>query len=721
MTEVSQGTLSADRPKEHPDDDNLGYAPFAKHLAESICRMAPTEGLVMAVYGPWGSGKSTLLNFVVHYLQQMSESEQPVVVRFNPWWFSGHEDLTRRFFVQLQAVLRSRGDIWDGIRVGIADFAELVSVIPTPYTAGAKLFARRVRPKERDVPEVKSRISGLLRNQKNRILVVMDDIDRLAAEEIRSLFRVIKSVADFPNVIYLLVFDRKVVVEALQPIQGMSGEAYLEKIVQVPFELPLPEKFSLVELLFERLDAVSAGTDEELFDRTRFANVYKKGIDHFINTPRDVVRLSNALTVSYAPVRGEVNPVDFVAVEALRVFCPFVYDIIRRNPEAFVGPSSDGISGGSLDDELKPFHESWLKKIAETDQESIKQLIMEVFPKLEAVWSNMHYGSDWESTWRKELRVCSADVFSVYFRLSVPETGISNLEMEILLAHTGDAEALGNTLVDLAGHKYPGGRTKARAFLNRLEDYTAEAIPPDHIPEIAKALFEVGDNLVAAEGERSSMFDLGVGINIGRVLRQLLRRLDEPARFKILREGMSNGGAISTIVDEVATLGQEHGKYGVKEPYQEEKRFVTEAHLKELENVAVEKIRQAASGETLLQAPALPRVLSMWKNWDAIDEVKSWVNGVIKDDSGLVILLERFLQKSFRQSVSDVAGTEHYRLDPKWFEHLFDPDEIIDRVRRLRDSAKLTERQRSAAAQFVEEYKMRQRGEDPDSPMAWRK
>jgi len=60
---MAQPTLSADRPKTNPIDDRLGYAPFAKHLAESICEMNAAEGLVIAVYGAWGSGKTSLLNF----------------------------------------------------------------------------------------------------------------------------------------------------------------------------------------------------------------------------------------------------------------------------------------------------------------------------------------------------------------------------------------------------------------------------------------------------------------------------------------------------------------------------------------------------------------------------------------------------------------------------------------------------------------------------------
>ena len=100
--------LSADRPSRDPKDDLFGHAPFAKNLADSICRYPGSDGLVLALYGPWGSGKSTVLNYVQHYLDQLPEDEQPVVVKFNPWWFSGQENLAHTFLGQLQAVLTAK-------------------------------------------------------------------------------------------------------------------------------------------------------------------------------------------------------------------------------------------------------------------------------------------------------------------------------------------------------------------------------------------------------------------------------------------------------------------------------------------------------------------------------------------------------------------------------------------------------------------------------------
>jgi predicted KAP-like P-loop ATPase len=85
------------------------------------------------------------------------------------------------------------------------------------------------------------KISDRLRKASSKLLVIVVDIDRLSGDEVREVFRLIKSVADFPNVTYLLAFDREAVCRMHEPMQGGTGEEYLEKIVQVPFELPKPK------------------------------------------------------------------------------------------------------------------------------------------------------------------------------------------------------------------------------------------------------------------------------------------------------------------------------------------------------------------------------------------------------------------------------------------------------------------------------------------------
>src|SRR5262249_9543177 len=155
------------------------------------------------------------------------------------------------------------------------------------------------------------------------------DVDRLTAEEIRLLFRLIKAVADFPNVIYLVAFDKRVVLEALKTEQ-VSGESYLAKIVQIPFELPLPGRHALQLMLEQRLQKILIGTPTGLFNPSEWRRAYvdssygsdAHGIKHFIRTPRDIVRLTDTLRLTYRAVSGKVNAVDFITIETLRIHCP---------------------------------------------------------------------------------------------------------------------------------------------------------------------------------------------------------------------------------------------------------------------------------------------------------------------------------------------------------------------------------------------------------------
>jgi hypothetical protein len=93
-------------------DDRLGYADFARSVARSIADLASTEGIVLAVNGPWGSGKTTAVNMIVDALGELSNtseaSRKVVPIHFNPWWFSGQEDLTKAFFAEVSANLSKR-------------------------------------------------------------------------------------------------------------------------------------------------------------------------------------------------------------------------------------------------------------------------------------------------------------------------------------------------------------------------------------------------------------------------------------------------------------------------------------------------------------------------------------------------------------------------------------------------------------------------------------
>ncbi|MGA9100279.1 MAG: P-loop NTPase fold protein, partial [Methanotrichaceae archaeon] len=272
-------TYSDDNPLSDPTYDPLGSAPFSRLIAQSISRIHPKNGIVIAINGPWGSGKSTVLNFVLHYLQNDFADPNVEVIRFNPWWFPGREDLTHLLISLIRIRLGDKGH--EDLKNRLADLSELVSKIPiVPGIEAGEFIAKKLRDQP-DLVSLKDRIDELLRSSGKRILVIIDDIDRLTPEEICDLFRTVKAAGNFPNVIYLLAFDTGIVVKSLERelIPHEAGKDYLEKIVQVPFSLPLPDKIALRDLLTGKLNEIIAGTKEENFSTSYWQNMYFLGLD----------------------------------------------------------------------------------------------------------------------------------------------------------------------------------------------------------------------------------------------------------------------------------------------------------------------------------------------------------------------------------------------------------------------------------------------------------
>ncbi|AUB36219.1 putative P-loop ATPase, KAP-like [Nostoc flagelliforme CCNUN1] len=578
MAHTEINDVSADSSLVDPEKDLLGHANFAKYLAESICRMTYPEGFVIAVYGSWNSGKSTLLNFVVHYLQQKPEEEKPIIVPFNPWLFSGHENITRRFFDQLKNALSQESSVPKGLRERVADFAAIISDIPLPYAQTGKALAALLNDKDKEASQLKEEVEDTLVQQQRRIVITIDDIDRLAAEDIKELFRIFKAMRNFTNLVYLLVFDKEIVIRTVADTKEISEEAYLEKIIQVSFELPNPDKASLRRLLFEKLDHIFSQTPKQQINQTRWGDIYFQGIEHFITSIRDITRLINTLTVTYPVVKDEVNTVDFIAIESLRVFCPKIYSIIHQNPHIFVGKINLSI------DELKNLLNTWIAQLRDEDKQPVKNLLMHLFPKLKFILANTYLDEKQELEWREQLRVCSLEIFPIYFRLSLSVGELSNIQIKIILGLVENTEKFRNYLIELTKQKLPNGTTQARVFIEQLENSTEE-IPVNYIPSVVEALFDVSEQLLSQDDESNSILAFGNEVIISRCISQLLRQINETSRFELLKKVITQGKALPIINHEIATLKEQQSQYSTDQSNYEEKWLVNAQHLKELEEM----------------------------------------------------------------------------------------------------------------------------------------
>jgi predicted KAP-like P-loop ATPase len=670
-----------DQPIESASEDLLGRALFAKSLGEAVLSYKLSTSVVTALYGKWGSGKSSVVNMVIEHVRSLAtglpDNERPIVIRFNPWSYSDQNQLIAQFFRELSVALKRKDYGADAQKVGeqlevYSEFFKPLALVEPTGLGGLfavavskvlKLVGSATRSwgdlKTKDLAQIRAEIDRLLAKQQRKILIVIDDIDRLNNVEIRQIFQLVKVLGDFPNTIYLLAFDQAIVINALKSVQEGSGSEYLEKIVQIPFELPTISKQEVEQLLFSHLNEIIKDVPESKWDQSYWGNLYQSGLKHFFETIRDVNRFINSMRFGFLMVNDNVNPIDFFAITAFHVFEPTLYVGIRDNKDLFAGVfGSRTLSADPEYEQAKKRCDEILERATVLPKEILNDFLPRIFPKLESIYKNMGYGYEFLEQWRRLGRVCSPDNFDIYFRLSIPKGELSPREIETILSLAGNRDAFADALLKLN----EDGRILR--FLERMEDYTRETIPAEHIESIIIALMDIGD--LFPEG-RLGMFETDTPMRILRLFYQLSQRFgDQEKRFEIFSRAIKEARrSLYTVVHEIGVQGQQHGKFTSKDrPEPEADRTVNAEQLQQLEQRACEKIQEWASAGRLKSHLKLVSILYSWKRWcpQGEQEVKNFVREMVADDEGLITFIVSCLSKSFVHGMSDHVARVEWRI-----------------------------------------------------------
>ena len=325
--------ICTDLPIKKSSEDILNRMPFAQSIAKAMLSQESQSSFSIGLYGEWGSGKTSLLNMVVEAVE--SSDEKAVVLNFNPWLCSDAKQLVSQFFKQLSAAIKLKRPKDEKILETLEQYAGLFDLAAWIPDAGIYIgYAGKImswvsktflKKRETDLQRNKDRIINKLQEEKVKIIVTIDDIDRLSEEEIIAVFQLVKDLADFPNTTYILAFDYDIVVNALDKIQHGKGRDYLEKIIQVPFEIPAPNLDSIYGSLYAKLDDILVDVPNDKWDKDAWTELVHFGLKKYIKSIRDVIRYVNVFSMKYELLKNETNPVDLLGITCLQVFEPLVY------------------------------------------------------------------------------------------------------------------------------------------------------------------------------------------------------------------------------------------------------------------------------------------------------------------------------------------------------------------------------------------------------------
>lgn len=712
-----------DAPILTPDDDRFGIDQFAQALAQSFKDIESPIGATIAINGPWGSGKSSAVNLIRHHLKKDVGDGKLEIIDFRCWWFRGEEALTLAFLQELNASLRrTLGEKAKELIPRLGKILLQAGPVVGPamnlttggiwgaLTSGSMDFGKRFFSEPESIEKVFHRLSKALEEQERRFLVLIDDIDRLTPNEALLIFRLVKSVGRLPNVMYLLVFDRELAEKAVTERYPSEGPHFLEKIIQASFELPLPARDDLNTAALSEIETL-CGPPRDRAQLLRFMNIFYDAISPYLNTPRDLTRLSNAMAVSWPAVAKEVDVGDYVALEIMRLFEPLLYNAIRTNKERVCGVRSEYQHREDPKQEIDGF----LELVPEKRREYARVALMRLFPRFE----NVGYSDSFIESWEAQRLVCTDKHFDTYFRMGVGDETLPIAEIDEFVERAGDGECVKDAFHKALNSIRKNGKSRVPLLFDEVNVH-ASRIDKANFRPLISAIFEIADDIYRGEDSGKGGYQIGdTHLRIHWLIRKLtFDRCNLDERTEIFLAACQNA-QVGWLVDFTSSAISDHFPRDGREPELREKCLVNKECISGLKLHTLSIIESVAATGELIKHAQLPYILFRWREF-AEDEglaVITWTKGQLDIDESVSMLAQAFTGESWSQGIGTVGlgdrvAMRNVRACVEGLEKIIDVGEFRCRLAEIEKNESLDEKLRERVLVFLEAWRRKEKGED---------
>ena len=513
-----------------------------------------------------------------------------------------------------------------------------------------------VESEKEDLESLKDNINNKLTNLNKKIIIVIDDIDRLCDEEIREMFQLVKSIADFKNTIYILSYDREIVTKALDKTQQDKGEEYLEKIVQVPLVLPYISKSDLDKIFINRLNIIINIPDEE-YDNSYFSEIYYNGLAENFENLRDIERYMNVFSLGINLAREELNINDYIVITLIKVFEPDLYEYIKNNKEYFSGTKFDEFLNKDKKEILTELERIY-EKLKKLEKRKIKRLMEVVFPKLEVTT----YDEGFIDIWGKTRRIATPVYFESYFRLDFPEDEIKKSEIKKFREFSTEEDLI----------KIFNINNKKRIRLLELLIEEIEEISDKKAIILLKFIFSIADELKYEGPKGIFSFMENPQYKVTRIFYKIISNTNRN-RYKIMEELFKyNKSSFQLLFSILDKLNNSFLKRNLEAEY-----GIGEGELINLRNIAVARILKESEKSTKIE-PKLLNILYTMKSLEQEKEAKKVFKNYLKNKDLLIDFVKEFI--STRTTEISYSIRESTYLLKDYIDDFYDYEKLVKLV-----------------------------------------
>jgi hypothetical protein len=394
----------------------------------------------------------------------------------------------------------------------------------------------------------------------------------------------------------------------------------------------------------------------------------------------------------------EVNIIDLLVVEVLRVFEPRVYHLMAAAKTVLT--SGARAERGRVPAELQAIFDA----ATEAHRENVTELVKLLFPPIEAALGGPTYDDGFRQRWREELRVCSDDVFDRYFQLGIPEGDLSESEFRELVDATADYA----TFVE----KFETIRFRGLldSMLGRLDNH-APQLPIQNSQPLIRALMHLGENLP----DRSGFFALTSDIQVLRIVVRLLEQEEAVRqRGKIVLSSMRETDGL--LIPAIIIANDDHIRS--KEGNSTRAKSFDDDQFAEAKALWIDRVKHIAEHdpERLLRNKKLLYMLYRWKDWATADGPDIWLPRLVNGRKRTLDFLTSVAQLSNTYSTGDHVSRQHTFIRLSDVEQFISCDVLARHIDAdTIDLASVDASQLKALEAFRDALKRRAEGKSDDS------
>ncbi|MCK4688658.1 MAG: HEAT repeat domain-containing protein [Candidatus Marinimicrobia bacterium] len=317
-------------------EDGLGFDPYVNILLEAINNIDARSPLTIGIHGRWGSGKTSLMKMLK---KRFKDDNKVKTIWFNAWAHGREESIGLALLQQVLIEFQNG----EKTKVKFAEFgrsfsklladAALRKTTGISFEEAKELFKNSI--------EVKNTLRGdfeevIKESEVTRLVVFIDDLDRCLPEKTIEILEVIKLFLDVPRCVFVIGVAKEVIEQGIEVIykpgeQGIpiSGQDYIEKIIQVPFNLPPIRVDDMIS--FIESQGIS-GKEKE------YAEIVAKGTEC---NPRTVKLFLNTLRIRQeiaAKSGGELEPAVAAKLLVIEYTFPEFYSeyVVKHRKDDFI-------------------------------------------------------------------------------------------------------------------------------------------------------------------------------------------------------------------------------------------------------------------------------------------------------------------------------------------------------------------------------------------------